>query len=584
MEPCKSPVTTDEYWDFIIPHNNYTPEMLYSLVESSCVDIVSRQYAIAYLPRSQNGELSLANYSYASIPKLYTLLDTSALEASGISSVFSQPALRNGGEGVLLGFIDTGIDYQSPLFRTPDGRTRILGIWDQTLPTDGIGSAFENLSFSSSLSDTSFLYGRQFTEEEINAALFSGSPSQLVPTTDENGHGTFLAGVAAGNESADGTFSGAAPACRIGVVKLKQAKTYLRDFYLIKEGAEAYQENDLMMGLKYLLLLASAYRLPLVVLISLGTSQGSHEGTSPLGKMLNQMAEFSGVIPVLAAGNEAASGRHFRGSVLKDEEYEDVEIRVADQERGFVLELWGRDPELYTVGFLSPTGERVERIPLTFRDDNRIRFLLEQTVITVNYQNAEAGSGSQLIFMRFESPTAGIWRIRVYNSLYISGEYHMWLPPHSFISENTIFLRPDPDTTITDPANAPLPITVGAYDHTGGGIYLNSGRGFSRSGKIKPELVAPGVDVYGPGLSPRPCMPRMVYRSGTSVSAAITAGAAASLVSWGLESGQPELTGTAAVKSYLVRGAKRNPTISYPSKEWGYGQLDLYQTFLRMRE
>ncbi len=584
MEPCNASVSSEDYVDFILSHNNYSRQLLEETARTSCVDIINRQYAVAYVPAEKALPLSLSRYSYTSIPKLYTPLDTSALEAAGIISVLSQPALSTGGDGVMIGIVDTGIDYCSPLFLTPDGRTRILGIWDQTLSPEGSRLFFRDPPSFSGFSDTYFSYGRQFTEEEINAALSSPSPSQLVPVTDESGHGTFLAGTAAGSLTDGSTFLGAAPFCRLGVVKLKPAKDYLRNFYLLAEGADAYQENDIMMGIKYLLLLAAFYHLPLVILIGLGTSQGSHEGTSPLGKMLGQTAEFSGVIPVLAAGNEAARSRHFLGSVAKDAEYEDVEIRVAEGEPGFVLELWARDPELYTVGFLSPTGERIARIPLTFSEDNRIRFLLEQTEITVNYINAESGSGSQLIFMRFSSPTAGIWRIRVYNSLFITGEYHMWLPPQTFISENTFFLRSDPDTTVTDPANAPLPITVGAYSYTDGSIYINSGRGFSRSGKIKPELAAPGVNVPGPGRSPLPCRTPMTYRTGSSAAAAITAGAVASLVSWGLKNGHPEMTVCAAVKSYLVRGAGRNPAFSYPSREWGYGTLDLYQTFLRMRE
>ncbi len=584
MEPCTRSAASEEYVDFIVEHNNYSRDLLYDLAGTSCIDIISRQYAVAYIPANEALPISLTKYSYTSIPKLYTLLDTSALEASGILTAYAQPALDTGGEGVMIGFVDTGINYCSPLFRDRGGRTRILGIWDQTLPAGDSTNFFSDLSPFSGFSDTAFLYGRQFTEEEINAALASDSPLDLVPTTDELGHGTFLAGTAAGSETEDGSFFGAAPLCRIGVVKCRPAKKYLRDFYLLPDGAAAYQENDIMMGLKYLLLLAASQSIPLVIVMGLGTSQGSHEGTSPLGKMLGQLAGYSGVIPVLAAGNEAAKSRHFLGSVAKDAEYEDVELRVADGERGFVLELWARDPELYTVGFLSPTGERISRIPLTFSGDNQIRFLLEQTVITVNYINAESGSGSQLIFMRFEAPTAGIWRIRVYSSLFITGEYHMWLPPDTFISDGTLFLRSDPDTTVTDPANSPLPITVGAYDHAGGGVYLNSGRGFSRSGKIKPELVAPGVDVAGPGRSPIPCETPPSARTGTSAAAAITAGAVAAIMSWGLKNGHLEMTASAPVKSYLVRGARRNPAYSYPSKEWGYGELDLYQTFLRMRE
>lgn len=584
MPLCTSDVSSQDYVDFIIPHTNYSRELLERLAGTSCLDIVSRQYAVAYIPAGDALPLSLTDYSYTSIPKLYTPLDTSALEASGISTVMAQPALSTGGAGVMIGFVDTGINYCDPLFTRPDGRTRILGIWDQTLPAGENRRFFQTASPYTGFIDTDFLYGRQFTEDEINAALASPSPLETVPTRDEASHGTFLAGVAAGSETADGSFSGAAPLCAIGAVKLKPAKDYLRQFYLLPETAVAYQENDIMMGIKYLLLLAAAYELPLVIVIGLGTSQGSHEGTSPLGKMLNQAAEFSGVIPVLAAGNEAARSRHFLGSVDRDAEYEDVEIRVTDGEKGFVLELWARDPELYTVGFLSPTGERIARIPLAFEGDNRVRFLLEQTEITVNYINAEAGSGSQLIFMRFQAPTAGIWRVRVYSSLFITGEYHMWLPPEGFISENTFFLRSNPDTTVTDPANAPLPITVGAYNHRNGSIYLNSGRGFSRSGKVKPELAAPGVEVAGPGRSPLPCQSPLSARTGTSAAAAITAGAAASLISWGLKNGHPEMAAAAAVKSYLVRGARRNPAFSYPSREWGYGELDLYQTFLRMRE
>ena len=581
MEPCAISASSEDYADFIIEHNNYSMDLLGELAGTPCIDLINRQYAIAYIPAGEALPLSLTKYSYTSIPKLYTILDTSALEASGISAVLSQPALGTGGEGVMIGFVDTGINYCSPLFRNRSGRTRILGIWDQTLPAEGERSFFPDLY---DFSDTGFLYGRQFTEEEINTALASSSPLELVPTRDELGHGTFLAGVAAASVSEDASFSGAAPFCFIGAVKCRPAKSYLRDFYLLADSAAAYQENDIMMGLKYLLLLAASRGLPLVALIGFGTSQGSHEGTSPLGKMLSQLAGYSGVIPVIAAGNEAAKSRHFLGSVARDEEYEDVELRVAEGERGFVLELWARDPELYTVGFLSPTGERIARIPLTFSGDTQIRFLLEQTEITVNYVNAESGSGSQLIFMRFKAPTAGIWRIRVYSSLFITGEYHMWLPPDTFISDGTFFLRSNPDTTVTDPANAPLPITVGAYDHTGGGIYLNSGRGFSRSGKVKPELTAPGVDVSGPGRSPIPCDTPASSRTGTSAAAAITAGAVASLMSWGLKNGHPEMAAAAAVKSYLVRGARRSPAYSYPSKEWGYGELDLYQTFLRMRE
>ena len=548
------------------------------------MDLINRQYAVVSLPLSQALPLSLSAYSYASIPKLYTLLDTSALEAAGILAVLSQPSLSTGGEGVMIGFVDTGIDYCSPLFVSPGGRTRILGIWIRLCRRRGERQFFGEPSPPLRLRRLLLLLRpRLHRGGDQRRPSRRGSPL-LVPTRDENGHGTFLAGVAAAGQTEGSSFFGAAPACRLGVVKCRPAKRYLRDFYLLADGAQAYQENDIMMGIKYLLLLAASRRLPLVLVLGLGTSQGSHEGTSPLGKMLGQLAELSGVIPVLAAGNEAAKGRHFLGTLGQGAEYEDVELRVDEGERGFVMELWARDPELYTVGFLSPTGERIARIPLSFTADTPIRFLLEQTVITVTYVNAEAGSGSQLIFMRFEAPTAGIWQIRVYSSLLITGEFTSGSPLEASSPTAPSSLRSSPDTTVTDPANAPLPITVGACNHRDDSIYLGSGRGFSRNGKVKPELAAPGVDISGPGRSPIPCGLEQTLRTGTSAAAAITAGAVACLVSWGLKNGHPEMAAAAPVKSYLVRGAKRNPAYSYPSREWGYGELDLYQTFLRMRE
>ncbi|RGY99913.1 S8 family peptidase [Clostridium sp. AM58-1XD] len=594
MDRCTSSIESEDFADFIFQHTNYPAETIYSILQTNCVDFANREYAIAYVPLSQVLPLSLSKYSYSSIPKLYTPLDTTSMEASGITASFAQPSLSATGENVIIGIIDTGIQYENPLFRNSDGSTRILGIWDQTIPGDSPlpspGTRDQSIMFT----EPTLLYGTTYTNEEINQALASPSPLEVVPSTDTSGHGTFLAGIAAGGEAEDGSFIGASPKCNIGIVKLKPAKQYLRDFFLISSSAEAYQENDIMMGIKYLLFLASHYTMPLVILIGMGTTYGSHDGTAPLGQVFRPVSNFPGLVPVIAAGNESGYRHHFLGMISEDQEYEDVEISVASNEPGFVVELWSRQSELYTVGFISPTGEHIPRIPLTFSSDNRITFLLEQTVITVNYINAEFSSGSQLIFMRFEAPTPGIWHVRVYNSLYITGQFHMWLPIHGFLSENTVFLRSNPNTTITDPGNTPSVITVGAYNHENNSIYIRSSRGFTRTEFIKPELVAPGVNVYGPGLFRSASAPSsdeletttlpMTRRSGTSVAAAHVAGAVADLLSWELRNGLTEFMSSASVKSTLIRGAERNPVYSYPSREWGYGKLDLYQSFLRMRE
>lgn len=587
MPSCHVNTASEELADFIIPHNSLSPESILEEYGGTCVDYIDREFAILYAPLAEVEPVTIEKYTYTAIPTLYTLLDTTSMDASGITQTFRQPALGLRGEGTMIGFIDTGIDYRNPLFQNPDQTTRILGIWDQTIsqsvpdeegnPVFGIPSPDSTLSIS---------YGREFTKPEIDEALRSASPLEVVPSTDENGHGTFLAGIAAGNTSENPDFTGAAPSCAIGVVKLKPAKRYLRDFYLIDENAIAYQENDIMMGIKYLGLLAYQNNLPLVIFIGVGTNYGSHDGTSPLGLLLNSLGRAVGYTSVLPAGNEAGLRHHYLGRLLQDQEYDDVEVRVAPGERGFFVELWATEPELYTVGFVSPTGEVISRLSIGLGAEIRIPFVLEETIITINYRTSEVGSGSQFILMRFEAPTAGIWHIRVYNSLFITGIYHMWLPVQSFIKEDTFFLLSNPDTTITEPANAMFPITVSTYNHENNSIYIHSSRGYSRSGLIKPDLAAPGVNVYGPGLPPAgdPLTFPMTRKTGSSIAAAHVAGAVANLFTWGIVRGNNPALSDASVRAYLIRGANRNPAYSYPNREWGYGTLDLYQTFLRIRE
>lgn len=550
---------------------------------SLCADYVSSDYIILHMPLTPDA-VSMRVHSYYMIPSLFSPLDYNAMEASGILSAFNSPALNNQGKGVLIGLVDTGIDYRSPLFQNPDGTTRIAGIWDQSVPIEedvlpaGVPDYYPMGGSS---------YGTEYTREQINEALVSDDPLSLVPTQDTIGHGTFLAGLSAGSSIPQEDFTGAAPEAELAVVKLKPAKKYLRDFYLIPSDAPAFQENDIMMGIKYLRMMADRLKKPLVILLAMGSNSGSHIGTSPLSQVTQNYSGFFGIITVIACGNETGAAHHFYASIPAGTEYEDVEIRVGKEEaeRGFVLELWAADADTYTVGFISPSGERISRIPIIANNETSIPFLLDATTITVNYQLIEAESGSQLIFMRFQTPAAGIWTVRVYNTQRFKGTFHMWLPVQGMISEETVFLRPDPYSTITVPGNSRLPITVGAYDTSTGGIYIHSSRGFTPNQIVKPELAAPGVNILGPSVGRKPGSDTpMTTRTGTSAAAAITAGAAANLLGWGIVEGNYPTMSEASVKSYLIRGAQRNPALTYPNREFGYGTLDLFQTFLRLRE
>ena len=573
---CTNSVASEDFADFIAPYFT-TPEEFIRSQGTDCIDFVNSTLAVVYVPLSTVTPSTYTSYTYSAVPKLYSLLDVTSMDAAGITPAGELPVLNNQGAGVIVGFVDTGINYTDSLFRNVDGSTRIIGIWDQTNNSDNSNN-IENET-AKPISAFSALYGTQYTAEEINLALNSDNPASIVPTRDENGHGTFLASIAAGNRDERAGFSGAAPQASIAMVKLKPAKQYLRDFYLIQDGAEAYQENDIMMGVSYLYFLARKYSMPLVVCIPLGTNMGSHMGMSRLGQYLNQVSLSNGSAVITAAGNETGARHHFRAVMDADTDEVTAELRVGEREAGFSMELWAENMGAYTVGFISPTGEVAREISVPLRGENTVSFLLEQTQITVYTQIADVSAGSQFIFMRFENPMSGIWRILIRNSLDIRETFHIWLPVRGFISDETYFLRPDPDTIITDPGNARYPITVTAYDHTKNSIYIHASRGYSLSGRIKPDLAAPGVNILGASVSGI----HLTRMSGTSVSAAHLAGAAAILLNWGVLNANYPYLNTPVLKSIFVRGAQRNPALTYPNREFGYGTLNLYEAFLHLR-
>lgn len=560
MPECREQVYSNEYFDFIIPYGVEAEVP----VAGGCVQRVSEGFDIFFYPRNGLPPLSIQNYTYTAIPKCYGLLDTTALEASGIIRMQNQPVLSLRGDGVLVGFIDTGIDYTNPLFRYSDGSSRIVRIWDQTIE-DGVSPA-------------GILYGAEFDREEINRALAHENPYDIVNSIDVNGHGTFLAGVACGGEDAANDFIGAVPNAQIAVVKLKEAKPYLKDFFFVPEGVEVYQENDIMMGISYLDNLANILNMPLVICIALGNSIGSHGKNGPLSTYMNEVCVKRRRSIVAAAGNEANSRHHFKGLIGQDMEYEDAEIRVEADVAGFFVELWAASPELYSVSVISPTGEEWRKTALRTGASETFRFLFEGTTVTVDYRIETKEAANQLIYLRFEAPTQGVWIVRVYPENVVTGSYNMWLPMVQLTDGNVIFLRSNPDTTLTSPGTAGQVITVGGYHAVNGSIFADSGRGYTVSGEIKPDFCAPAVNVYGPGLRQN-----YITFTGTSAAAAITAGGVAQVMQWALvEQNEPTLS-NAGIKNLLIRGTGKTNERSYPNREWGYGTLDVYGAFDRMR-
>lgn len=585
--PCSEIIQSNDVYDFIVSND----ERKTPLIEPVCIQNINQRYAILYYDRGGVPPLSISQYSYTSIPKLFSLMDSTSLDVSGILSIQNQPALSLRGEGILIGIVDTGIDYMNPLFLDEAGNTRIVSIWDQTEVSDFQLS--DQMAVNKRLhimQEFDFLYGVEYTREQINGALQAENPFSVVPQRDTNGHGTFLASVAAGSADPVNDFIGAAPLSELVIVKLKEAKQNLREFFYMQGNEPLYQENDIMAGVAYLEEIARREQKPLVILLGVGSNQGSHTGAGPLSILLDEIGAQIGRAVVVPAGNQAAAQHHFYGETISTLEPVRVEVNVEAGFDGFCMELWSYAPELVRVVVQSPTGQRSQGGFPVSEETQTTRFVFENTILTLDYRIAGKESGDLVIFFRFARPIEGIWTVLVYPQNAITGAFHMWLPIQPLVGGDIRFIEPNPDTTVTTPGNTELAITVGGYNGLTGARYLQSGRGFSGTGQVKPEFCAPAVEVSGARVSPVPFTPDGVLgggyttQTGTSAAAAITAGAASLVLEWGLLRGNAPTMNSVEVKNMLIRGCERELNRIYPNTEWGYGRLNVYRAFQVLRD
>ena len=463
-QSCREKIMSQEYWDFLIP--NYRENQIGGLEAGEyCFQEGDHGYRVLYLKAEGRGSLSFYEYGYHSIPNCYAPLDMDAVNTAGISAVQNFPTLMTMGEGIMIGFVDTGIDYTNPVFRTLDGRTRIAGIWDQTLGNGTPPQGFD--------------YGSAFSEEQINEALREEDPLELVPSTDVEGHGTFLASVACGSADPVHRFVGAAPESKIAVVKLKPAKDYLKAFYAIRPDALCYQENDIILGLAYLNRLAEQEQMPLVICLAMGTNFGGHNGSTLLSALLDTYAYTMDRAVVIGGGNEAANRHHFHHRFLENQESVAAEIRVGEGVAGFSAEIWTRLPDVVTVALISPSGERTSPISLRQGQKYNLFFTFDGTEVTLEYRLLLENNDSQLIFLRFTEPAEGVWKLELLSVQRAVGDVHIWLPVQEFLSGEVFFLEADADTTVTEPGSSRAAMTVAYYNGRDNGVDIHSGRGYT---------------------------------------------------------------------------------------------------------
>lgn len=556
MQESVSPAQNEMYADFIVKYMGNFQEDLGD-VPGFSFQKINGIYGVVYAPLTEIGTLNINTYSYSFIPKCYTHMDLGSLSASGITRLQEHPYLQLKGSGTAVAVVDSGIDYRNPVFQNEMG-SRILCIWDQTLEGDG----------------KEVPYGRVFWKKDIDQALASRNPLEMVPSVDTDGHGTRMAAIAAGNYFPEENFSGAAPEAMLIIVKVKPAKKYLREFYLFPAEAELFQENDIMTGMDFAVRIANDRRMPLSLCLGIGSSQGAHIGKNPLSLYVDYISQYSLISVSIAAGNEGAARHHYAGRLTDRENQASAELRVGNKEPGFTMEFWGEPPEIYNLSLQSPTGEILDISASLGEVTQELSFVFVETRVKVNYVSIERQTGYTLVYFQFIQPAPGIWRIFVRGRDGQNVGFHMWLPVQGLISEETYFLEPSPYNTVTAPGDSLESITVTAYQYRDNTLYVQASRGFMPDGNVVPQVAAPGVQIRVPQLNG-------LYgnASGTSLSAAQTAGAAALLFEWAVIRGnQPYFTGS-SVKNYITRGAEREERMQYPNRDWGFGRMDLYHTF-----
>lgn len=574
---CAMYATSEKYMDFIFNNNTsyYNTETL------GCTQIVDENWSVGYGNLPEGLTMSVTDLNYHIIPKLYATVDLSSFDSSGISSVLNQPVLDVKGRGVIVGIIDTGIDYTYDIFKNSPVDSRIGVLWDQMVEnTDSDDNGQDN--------NIGVLFGNVYYRQDINRALVvmeeGGDYNGIVDSQDESSHGTYVAGVVAA----------AAPEAELAIVKLKPAKQYLRKYFFIADDQQVYEETDLMLGVRFLLEYARLQRKPLVILISLATGSGPRTGATPLANVLSLAAARTNVAVVTAVGNEADNRTHVSAAAVSDNSPYVCELNVGADEDGIIIELWAGTMDILSVGFVSPSGEIVTRIPAKDNVINTHDFIFEKTRITVEYQVVEELSGFELVFIRMIRPAQGVWRINVYSLTTILGTFNMWLNMKKLMGSDTYFLNSNPDTTLLEPSSDERVISVGSYNHRTGSADIDSGRGYNAKGAVKPDVVAPGVNVIWPpydnNINSNSVNVHGVMRvmSGTSVAAAHVAGMAALLLQWGVTDGNNRLMGNNQIKSILTRGAVRNVNIEqegegYPDPVSGYGRVNIMDSFLQLR-
>ncbi|NKF07263.1 S8 family peptidase [Clostridium gasigenes] len=551
--------------DFLVEYRGPFKEEI-DKVTYACGDIITNTLAVISVPYEYLDILrkDVPSIVFVENRSIYVLQDVSVNYVDNINEIKLNPYLGLNGRGVLIGMVDSGIDYLNNEFIREDGKSRILNIWDQSAPVN-----YSNKNVY--IGDT---YDNDKINEAINGSKRGEDPYAIVPTRDEVDHGTKMAGII-GGRGYNEDIRGVASDSDFVIVKLFESLNYKR---VLKENGildvPVYNNVEVLAGIEYLRSYAEHAKKPMVIYIGVGTTAGSHSGNNIMSTYLNVIAAERGLAIVTGVGNEGDAEGHASGNIKAVDDVALVELSIPRVLKELSFDVWIRKPDIMSINIRTPYGEMSGFIDAKIKRIGTIKFVLTNSSVNINYNVPEEYTGDEVIILTFKDMKPGIWRLELKGEYVVRGRYDMWLPPRATLPEGTRFLASDPFITLTVPGTAKKVINVAYYNSEKRSLVSSSGKGFNSNGLINPDIMTAGIDVLTTSNGGA-----VTKTSGSSVATAIVAGCCSLILQWGIVDKNDTTMYSAKILSYLIYGADRTMMDEYPNRYSGYGVLDILKTF-----